>query len=200
MIKIIKGIAVIISALMLTQMVEGHLYGGNRWSTATVDLCYDSFSLSYLDIGATAAMSQLDKARNDWNNQPSRFTLNKIDRQFCTHWNYAANHGTTGPNAVTIICIGSDCTYPFQSGYITDVDTEYNYKKDWETTRQCTNPNTNPQGPFTLEYTARHEFGHWIWFKDVYDDPSTTVMYYNYSCLKDSVKPHDSVELSQVYG
>lgn len=102
MIKIIKGIAVIISALMLIQMVEGHLYGGNRWSTATVDLCYDSFSLSYLDIGATAAMSQLDKARNDWNNQPSRFTLNKIDRQFCTHWNYAANHGPTGPNAVTM--------------------------------------------------------------------------------------------------
>ncbi|MFN4337128.1 MAG: hypothetical protein ACK4FV_06070 [Candidatus Nitrosocaldus sp.] len=94
-------IAVAMASLSLPidlQNTDAFHYAQRRWEGTTVNLCYDTYSLSYLRINGNTnqvnrAVNQLDIARNDWNNQPSRFTLNRIGGQYCNNWVYATNIG-----------------------------------------------------------------------------------------------------------
>lgn len=169
----------------------------NRWANSIVDVCYDRYSLSQLNIGATAAENQLDIARNDWNNLPSIFTINKLTNPPCNNTIYAAHRDQT-VNAETIVCVNSVCTTQAEdlpAGFVTQVITTFNRDKTWTTVREC-----NPNNAITMSYTARHEWGHWVvlMHNSMLGD---SVMYPNYNCpSRESIKPHDSSDLSNLYG
>lgn len=190
-------------------------YAQRRWQGTRVDLCYDSYGLSYLRIDNrtnqyTIVKQQLDIARNDWNNQPSRFTLRLIDGQYCSNWVYAAHlsEGEDKTAAAAMICVrqgfGERCAIAdvprdFPTGYITRASITFNTTFDWFTTEKC--PSDLNVKERTLNYVARHEFGHWVTFKHTYGSPSESVMYASYHCSsRNSVKPYDSAELSSIYG
>lgn len=190
---------------IITSTVYGtDYYSGRRWNGSTVGLCYDAYGLNHLRIDGqtnqyTKAEQQLDIARNDWSNQPSRFTLNKIGPQWCINWIYAANRGYDGPAAETMLCINSvsSCYYSLDgmpTGSIVRAAVTFNTYDAWSTIRQCTIW-TDEDGPWTLSYVARHESGHWVAFKHT---PKVSVTYTLYDYNRDSVKPHDSE--SHIYG
>jgi hypothetical protein len=167
----------------------------NKWANPIVDVCYDRYSLNQLNIGATAAENQLDIARNDWNNLPSQFTINKRVNSPCNNAVYAAHRADT-VNAEVLVCVGSICTTnaaDLPNGYVTKITT-FNREKTWTTVREC-----DPTEALTMSYTARHEWGHWVVLTHG-GIPSETVMYPNYNCINELIKPHDSNELSNLYG
>ncbi|MEM2923776.1 MAG: hypothetical protein QW560_05130 [Candidatus Nitrosocaldus sp.] len=98
-------IAILLTYIYSTQRVLAtRYYSGYRWSGTSVDMCYDSFSLNMINIDGetnkfSTVASVLDAVRNDWNNEPSIFALNRINSQFCSHWNYSAALGSSGPIA-----------------------------------------------------------------------------------------------------
>ena len=204
---IISVASITIILLPITSVYGTDYYSGRRWSDAIVDLCYDAYGLSHLRIDGqsnqyTKAEQQIDIARNDWNNQPSRFTLNKISGQGCINWIYAANRGYNGPATETMLCINSvsTCYYSFDnmpSGNIVKAAVTFNTYDAWRTTRVCTSW-TDEDGPWTLNYVVRHEFGHWVAFKHT---AKMSAMYTLYDCnYRDSIKPHDSDSLTAIYG
>lgn len=169
-----------------------HYYSGQKWGGTSVDMCYDSNSLGLINInGATNQFSvvsgQLDGGRNDWNDEPSGWTFNKIGTQFCSHWNYSAALGSSGPLAVTY-------RSPLTGNPLTDNDTEFNRNYNWSTTNNCSSP-------YYLQSTAAHEYGHWLRLLDVSSGSSSdTIMWYAYSCNANTVKAHDSSTLTSIYG
>ncbi|MEM2856083.1 MAG: matrixin family metalloprotease [Candidatus Nitrosocaldaceae archaeon] len=210
----IRGLAIITVAsitiilLPITSVYATDYYSGRRWGGTTVDLCYDAYGLSSLRIDGqinqyTKVQQQIDIARNDWNNLPSRFTLNKVrSDQWCINWVYGANRGYNGPAAETMLCINSvsTCYYSFDnmpSDNIVKAAVTFNTYDSWSTTRECTSW-ADEDGPWTLNYVARHEFGHWVAFKHT---ATVSVMYYLYNCnYRDSIKQHDSDSLTSIYG
>ena len=182
-----------------------------RWSGYTVNYCYDTYGLSYLWIDGqrnriSTTVNEINIARNDWNNQPSRFTLNTIQPQYCQNWIYAANitAAEEGSAAVVLLCVNdiNNCATDFRylpsSGTVVKAAITFNTAKQWRTSVVC---DTIDFSTFTLNYVARHEFGHWVVFKHYYGLPSDSVMYYAYNCYsRNSVKQIDSNELSQIYG
>ncbi len=111
----ISSMLIIIMAYNITNSmnyVNAYHYSNRRWESTTVNLCYDTYGLSYLRIdgrtnNVSKATSQLDIARNDWNNQPSIFTLNRISGQYCNNWIYAANlsRGEDNTAATAMLCV-----------------------------------------------------------------------------------------------
>ena len=185
-ITVILGVLAVGSIFMQTAHAT-HYYSGNRWLGSSIDLCYDSNSLGLMNIGATAAMSELDVARTNWNNQPSVFTLNKISPGgFCHNWNTSAAYGKNGVLATTFTSLTGST--------ITDTDTEYNRSYSWTTSSNC-----SPE-PYTMHFTALHEFGHWVKFNHA-PSSENSVMVPAYNCVKDSaVQSHDSSSLTTIYG
>ncbi len=208
-IVVMMMVAVTIASLPIhIQDIYADHYAQRRWQGTRVDLCYDSYGLSYLRIDNrtnqyTIVKQQLDITRNDWNNQPSRFTLRLIGGQYCSNWVYAANIRDSIPDtvAVAILCISNTCDYDLSRlpyGYINKAMIYFNTGTEWFTTRECS-PFTT--GKWTLNYVARHEFGHWVSFNHTFGSPSESVMYASYHCSsRNSVKPYDSTELSSIYG
>ncbi|MEM3092411.1 MAG: matrixin family metalloprotease [Candidatus Nitrosocaldus sp.] len=210
------AIIMVYNTIYSINYIDAYHYSNRRWQSTTVDLCYDTYSLSYLRIDGTTnqvnkAISQLDIARGDWNNQPSRFTLNRISGQYCTNWIYAANIANSNEEytaATVMLCVregsGERCAIldippDFPTGYITRASVTFNTSFNWFTTQKC--PSDLTIKDRTLNYVARHEFGHWISFNHTYGSPSSSVMYYNYNCnSRNFVKPDDSSELSSIYG
>jgi hypothetical protein len=211
-----KILAVAVIVLVLTILISDYAvyashYRNLRWSGYTVNYCYDTYGLSYLKIDGyanrvTTAISEINIARNDWNNQPSRFTLNVINPQYCQNWIYAANISSAeeGSAAVALLCVNNinncstDLLYLPSSGTVVKASITFNTTKDWRTDVVC---DTQGLKKFTLNYVARHEFGHWVVFDHYFTYPGNTVMYPSYNCeSRNSVKPIDSNELSQIYG
>lgn len=210
-------VAVTIASLPIAlQDIDAHHYSQRRWEGTSVDLCYDSYSLRNLRIDNnpnqyTKVKQQLDIARNDWNDEPSRFTLNLIGGQYCRNWIYA-NAMTNGEDktaaAAAMICVrqgsGERCAIAelprdFPTGYITRASVTFNTRFDWFTTAMC--PSDLDIKKRTLSYVARHEFGHWVSFDHTFGFPYESVMYASYDCSsRNSVKPADSAELSSIYG
>lgn len=195
--KTIMAMSVMVTALLTVNLMAPAMathYGGQRWSGTSVDMCYDSNSLNLITLdGSTnqfATISTiLDSARNDWNNEPSAFTLNKIGFAFCSHWNYSAALGSSGPLGVTYRA-------PLTGTPLTDNDTEFNRNVTWTSSTTCTGTS-----PYRLLLTSTHEYGHWVRFVDVSSgSPSDTIMWYSYDCASNTVKSHDSTSLTSVYG
>jgi hypothetical protein len=211
-----KILAVTVIVLMLTISISDYAayashYRNLRWSGYTVNYCYDTYGLSYLRIDnnnnqVSLAVSQINIVRDDWNNQPSRFTLNVIRPQYCQNWIYAANISSAEEEgaAVVLLCVNdtnkcsTDLRYLPSSGTVVKAAITFNTTKDWRTDVVC---DTNGFRKFTLNYVAKHEFGHWVVFGHYYGYPGDSVMYVAYNCnSRNSVKPMDSNELSQIYG
>lgn len=180
------------------QAAATHYYNGFKWSGTGADSCYDSFSLNDINIdGGTGKYSSvvkgvLDSARNDWNNEPSQFNLGLTSGFLCHNWIQAAALGSTGPTGQTWLTCGSSLCNTAGTT-ITDADVEFNVSYAWSTTKQC-----NPQ-PYTLLYTATHEYGHWVSFGH---SPSgeTSIMRPVYDCNLNTVYAHDSSSLTSIYG
>ncbi|MEM4237950.1 MAG: matrixin family metalloprotease [Candidatus Nitrosocaldaceae archaeon] len=197
------GIILLITQTVM-QVYATHYYTGNRWSSYSIDVCYDSYSLKNIvldDKGDqySKVAQQLDIARNDWNRLQSIFTLNKKDT--CDNWAYATYRGDEFI-AQTMLCINwiGSCYYDSQnmpSGNIVKASITFNADDKWSTSRQCASP-YNKVGPWALNYVARHEFGHWVAFRHTSEN---SVMYHSYNCnYRDSIKPHDSYSLTIIYG
>ncbi len=180
-------LAVVFASAALTQKIYAtDYYSGNKWSGTSVNMCYDSFSLADLNIGATNAINELEEAKNAWNSQPSAWTLNRVNpNDFCKNWNSAVTFGRNGVLATT---------WTTTSGTtITDTDTEYNDSYSWTTSASCSEP-------YTMSYVANHEFGHWVKFNHPAQS-ATSVMVPSYDCNKyDTIKTHDSSSLTSIYG
>ncbi|MCS7141026.1 MAG: hypothetical protein NZ888_02435 [Candidatus Nitrosocaldus sp.] len=164
-------------------------YSGYRWALTYTNACYDSYSLNNVNIdGSTGryslVASEIDQARNDWNNLPSVFTINRVNS--CNNWITAASF-----NASFL----ARTFFQQQGGYLVDVDTEINSYYRFSSSGRCTTP------PYTLDYVMRHEFGHWVMFNDVWYTSPSSVMYGGYDCNRwNSIKSYDSNELSSIYG
>jgi len=188
----VTAIVLVFTIMMSNYIAYAHHYSGYRWLLTYTNVCYDSYSLSLVTVDRfsnrfSIVASELDQARNDWNNQPSIFTINRVRPNNCNNWvtsSYDPN--VAWPAAV----IKRDYL-----GYLVDVDMEINRAYDFTANGRCSTP------PYTLDYVARHEFGHYIMFNDVlFLNPSST-MYGAYNCSRwDSVKSYDSNELSSIYG
>ena len=64
-------------------------YTGYRLLLTYTNVCYDSYSLALVNIDGNTnrfniVASELNQARNDWNNQPSVFTINRVNS--CNNW------------------------------------------------------------------------------------------------------------------
>ncbi len=181
-------------ALLITQTVmqvyATHYYTGTRWLSSSINVCYDSSSLKNVNIDGSTnrfskVASELDQARNDWNALPSRFTLNRVSS--CNNWITGEYHDTNWFGKVV---------QTTQAGYIVDSDMIINSKYKYITSStNCLNDYVNSK--YILDYVARHEFGHYVEFKDY---PENTVMYPSYNCDKwNSIKSHDSSSLTSIY-
>lgn len=186
----------LLGATAVQQAAATDYYNGYKWGGVGGGSCYDSFSLNDINIDggtgkySTVVKGVLDSARNDWNNEPSRFSL-YMESSFCHNWIQAAALGSTGPTGQTwLTCTTSPCS---SGSTITDADVEFNVNYTWSTTQQC-----SPQ-PYTLLYTATHEYGHWVSFKH---SPigTTSIMRANYDCNLNTVYVHDSSSLTSIYG
>ncbi len=143
---------VVMSTIYMVGSADASHYKNLRWSGYTVNYCYDGYGLSYLKIGTnpnqptrpnqtSTAINQINIAKNDWNNQPSRFTLNVIHPQYCQNWIYAANLDSAeeGSAAVTLLCINNtnNCSTDFRylpsSGTVVKAAITFNTTKDWYT-------------------------------------------------------------------
>ena len=207
----VTAIILVFTIMMSNYVAYADHYVNLRWSGHTVNYCYDTFGLSYLKINGypnqtSLAVNQINIARDDWNNQPSRFTLRVIHPQSCQNWVYAANISSSEHDgaAVVLLCVNDTnrCSTNFfdlpRPGTVVRAAITFNTAKDWRTDVVC---DTNGSMKFTLNYVARHEFGHWVVFDHYYGIRDDSVMFYTYDCRsRNSVKPMDSNELSRIYG
>jgi len=207
----VTAIVLVFAIMMSNYVAYADHYVNLRWVGYTVNYCYDTFGLSYLRINGYAnrvsmAVDQINIARGDWNNQPSRFTLNVIHPQYCQNWIYATNIASSeeGGAAVVVLCVNdqnrcsTDLRYLPRPGTVVKASMTFNTAKEWFTDVVCDTENFKK---YTLNYVARHEFGHWVVFDHYYGIRDDSVMFYTYDCRsRNSVKPMDSNELSQIYG
>lgn len=176
----------VVSVAALSEASATDYYSGDRWSGTTVNMCYDLFSLADLNIGSTSAVNELEQAKSEWNGQSSVWTLNRVNPDdFCDNWNHAVDWGRNGDLAIAWITTSGST--------VIDADTEYNLAYDWTTSGSCSEP-------FTMDYVANHEFGHWVKF-DHPAQSATSVMVPTYDCNKyDELQSHDSSSLEDIYG
>lgn len=180
------GLIVLVSA-SATAAFAFH-YAGVRWFSSTVSVTYDLTGLNNLKdsngntIGWPTVSAEIDKARNDWNNLPSRFFLDRITSS--DHIVTSSLLGTTGPIARV------DC---FALIWVIDCDMRFNSSYKWTTQNSSTEP-------YTISAVSRHEWGHFVIFNDV-TTRTDTVMYKFYNInIYSSIKAVDSNELTQIYG
>lgn len=166
-------------------------YSGYRWLLPYTNVCYDSYSLSLININGytnrySVVASEIDQARNDWNDQPSIFTINKVSGNNCNNW-ITSGYAPSASWLARVI-------YNQQGGYLVDTDMEINRGYKFVSYGRCTGQ------PYTLDYVARHEFGHYVMFNDVWWTNPSSTMYGGYDCnIWNGVKSYDSNELSSIY-
>jgi hypothetical protein len=190
-----KILAVAVIVLVLTILISDYAvyashYTGYRWLLPYTNVCYDSYSLALVNINGytnnfNTVASELDQARSDWNNQPSIFTINRVNS--CNNW-VTSGYAPSQPWLARVI-------KTTQAGYIVDADMEINRYYNFVSWGRCSTP------PYTLDYVARHEFGHYVEFRDILGWFPNSTMYGSYNCERwNSVKSYDSNELSSIYG
>ncbi len=173
--------------LVIAEQAYSTHYSGYRWFLSSINTCYDSYSLKNINIDGNTnqfskVASELDQGRNSWNNLPSQFTLNRVSN--CNNWVTGEYHDTMWLGIVS----------QYQFGYIVDADMIINTKYNYKTAPEC----YGFLYGYTLDYVARHEWGHYVEFNDY---PSNTVMYPKYNCdYWNSIKSHDSSSVSNIYG
>lgn len=162
-------------------------YSGQRWSLTTVNVAYDLNSLGNLKntsgnpIGWVAVTNDIDVARNNWNNLPSRWY---IDRLTSTSNNWvAAAISPTRPAQ----------TQCYWFLWLLDCDTTMNNTLQWTT------GTGGFFGPYGISEVARHEFGHFVRFLDVHRTDTVMFDMWDPDIYK-SIKSADSSELTSVYG
>jgi len=187
---------VAITAVLSSNIVYASHYSGYRWFLPYTDICYDSYSLTRVNIDGSTnryslVASEINQARNSWNNAPSIFTINYSNSGLCHNWVTAGYNPGGAWLAIT--------NPSYQFGYLSDTDIEINSAWPFYS-------NTCSQTPgsvrYVLDYVMRHEFGHVVEFVDVYvyTNPVST-MYFMYDCNRwNTIKSYDSNELSSIYG
>ncbi len=74
---------IVVVTIISSSVVYAHHYSGYRWLLPYTNVCYDSYSLSLINIDGninrySQVASELDQARQSWNDQASIFTINKV--------------------------------------------------------------------------------------------------------------------------
>jgi len=176
---------VTLATITTTNAMATDYYSGEKWFWGTNDICYHSTSLSGVNIGSSATISEWDAARSDWNGITPDYKINKSTGS-CGHWVSASNYGNSG--TLTYATNGNDIF-----GYVNDVDFSINTYYSYQTTHSCSSP-------YHMEYLARHELGHWAILDDVTDVTKDTTMYGTYHCTKwDVLSSHDESTINSVY-
>ncbi|GIU71964.1 MAG: hypothetical protein KatS3mg003_1888 [Candidatus Nitrosocaldaceae archaeon] len=178
---------VAINIVVAEEAYSTHYYTGHRWLFSTINVCYDSYSLKNVNIDGSTnqfskVASELDQGRASWNNLPSQFTLNRVSS--CNNWVTGEYHNTDWLGKVVS---------QYQFGYIVDADMIINTKYNFKTAPEC---NGSTYG-YTLDYVARHEWGHYVEFNDY----PFTVMHPSYDCNRwNGIDSHTSSSVSNIYG
>lgn len=182
---------IVVVVTIISSVVYAYHYSGYRWLLPYTNVCYDSYSLSLININGNTnrysqVASELDQARQSWNDQASIFTINKVSGNNCNNW---ITSGYASASWLARVIFAS------QGGYLVDADMEINRAYKFVSYRICTGQS------YTLDYVVRHEFGHYVRFNDVWWANPSSTMYGAYDCNRwNSVKLYDSNELSSIYG
>jgi len=187
---------ILVFTILISNYVYAHHYSGYRWLLTYTNVCYDVYSLSLVNINGNTnrfniVASEIDQARNDWNNLPSIFTINRVDPNNCNNWVTSSY----GPNERWLGMV----TYNQYLGYLVDADMDINRAYSFISSGDCLSEYLSNR--YILDYVARHEYGHYVMFNDVWFQNPSSTMYGGYSCSRwNSVKSYDSNELSSIYG
>jgi hypothetical protein len=139
----------------ITAPVSAYTYSGYKWNTNYVGYQKDSSIPS-------SWSSVISAAANTWNNAGSTFSFNPMITNNKLY--YAGLESGTGAR-----------TYQTENnGHLTRCTTTFNNIYSWSTSSGGTS------GCLDVQSVATHEFGHWLWLYDLWDDSLDTekTMYY----------------------
>ncbi|RMF29223.1 MAG: hypothetical protein D6752_06340, partial [Candidatus Nitrosothermus koennekii] len=190
------AVIAVISSITLVNSYALHHWPIWWWYSADLPIGVRfSSTLSNLNIDGnigqyTLARDLIMAGAQRWNNIGTDFQL--YQAYSGSHYVLAEPVDGTGNILALTTCNVS-------SGRINDCDTKYDTAELWSS-------NDNAVQLKILKYVAIHEFGHWVFFEDVGDDPgehpydpATTMVAWYDKNLMQAVQTHDSWSLKEVY-